>query len=341
QRIWWRHLNNHQQLHIITFRNNDQLIGIAPFYLEKSTLFYRFVFLTLKFIGCTGSGCANEINWTKPDAPYYLDVIVDPNYEDKIAEILLLYFEKAGDQFNQVDFDEVPDESFLMRKVVPRLAEKKWSFEMSQKNFNPRIKLPDSIEGLMLKSSATYDERNTQKSDSTELVIENAKTQDDVDLTFENLVLLQQTYWKQQPHCEMITEQKYTHYLKEVMDTFFRKGWIKINTARSYNNCIAVDLSFIYNSRVYDFLRVLDNELTLSRYDAGKSLTYNLLVEAINFKSKVIDLQSGDEYKAFIADDHYATWQINIPHTKERKGMKYKLYKLLYLSKKKLRNQNV
>jgi CelD/BcsL family acetyltransferase involved in cellulose biosynthesis len=264
----------------------------------------------------------------------YLDVIASPEFEDQIAEILLLYLEKAGDQFNQVDFDEIPDDSFMIRKVVPELKRRDWSFARIKKEMCPQIKLPDSMEQYLseLSSKIRYELRYSKRAETEKKVfsVKDAATRKETREAFDHFVRIHQNRWNREGLPGAFADGVYTGFMKEVTEVFFLKGWMRIKTVETENECLAVDYAFVYNNRVYDYQKAFDSTSPLSKYGPGKTLMYNLIEQSIEEGRTVLDLLRGEEkYKMKIANDFRYNWKIIIPNCDEKRGIKYRLYNFL------------
>ena len=334
QRTWWKHFGGKNRLHIIVFRKNDELIAIVPLYLERISLLYKFSFWKLNFIGSSvpaGNSSGVFVNYSPTD---YLDLIVRPEYEDQVAELFLLYLKESGDQLNQVIFDEVSEESFLMRKVVPAMEKRDWSLKKIRKENCPRINLPETMEGYLLDlSEKSRHELRYSKRAVTEkklFRVESADSLESVRSIFDEFVRLHQKRWNSQGLPGIFADKKFTEFLRDVTEVIFERGWLRLKIAKTDDQSLAVDYAFTFNKRLYDYQKAFDFESPLSsKYGPGKTLFYYLMEEAIHEGSKVFDLLRGDErYKMRIANDSRYNWKIVIPDPDQNKGSKYRWFNI-------------
>ncbi len=331
QRCWWKYFGHNHRLHIIVFRKQGDLVGIAPFYVEKTPLMFKFSYWRLRFIGSTvptASSVGTFIDYSPTD---YLDLIVSPGYEDQIVDIFFLYLEKAGDHFNQVDFDEVSDDSFIVRKIVPRLEQVKWSYKKERRETCPKINLPGSMEEYLfeLPGKVRYELRYAMRAVTEKGLynIEDAHSIDQVREIFNDFVELHQTRWNRQGMPGIFADPNFKNFLSEVTEAFHDKGWLKLKKACAGNRTLAIDYAVVFNNRVYDYQKALDDTSPLSKYGPGKTLFYDLMCEAIEGGCEVFDLLRGDEkYKMRIANDTCQNWLITIPNPDFKKGIKYRWY---------------
>lgn len=339
QRLWWKHFGGKNRLHIIVFRKKEELIAIAPLYLERVSLLYKFSFWKLNFIGSSvpaGNSTGVFVDYSPTD---YLDLIVRPEYEDHIAELFLLYLEKAGDQFNQVNFDEVSEESFLIRKVVPAMEKRNWSLKKIRQENCPRINLPDSMEEYLLELSGKvrYELRYSKRAVTEKELfrVETPESLESARRMFDEFVRLHQMRWNSQGLPGIFADQNYLEFLSDVTDAVFKRGWLRMKIVKTTDDqSLAVDYAFMFNNRLYDYQKAFDVESPLSsKYGPGKTLFYYLMEEAIYEGCTVFDLLRGDEkYKMRIANDSGYNWKIVIPDPDRKKGIKYRwfyIYSLL------------
>lgn len=331
QRLWWKHFGSNLRLHIILFKKNDRLIAIGPFYVEKTPLMFKFSYWRLRFLGCTvptGTSVGTFVNYSPSD---YLDIIVNPEYEDPVTRMFLLYLEKTGDLFNQVDFDEVSEDSFLIRKVLPAMKKKRWSLKTTRRENCPRINLPATMDDYLsdLKSKVRYELRYSKRAvaEKNLFSVKSASTLQEVRNSFSEFVELHQKRWNSQGMPGIFADQQFEDFLNDVTESFFNKGWLKIKTARTEDQVLAVDYAFRFNNRLYDYQKAFDDSSPLSKYGPGKTIFYDLMEESIEEGCTVFDLMRGDEmYKMRIANDVKSNWNVTIPNPDYKRGIKYRCY---------------
>jgi CelD/BcsL family acetyltransferase involved in cellulose biosynthesis len=331
QRLWWKHFGKKHQLHIITFRSNNDLVGIAPFYQEKTSLLFKFSYWRLRFIGCCVPVSEKSGTFLDYSPTDYLDIIAAPEYEDQIAGIFLLYLEKTGDHFNQVDFDEVSEDSFLMRKVVPAMADHGWSFKQIRMENCPRINLPETMDDYMLDlSGKTRYELRYSKRAVTEkglFRVESVDAFEQVQPAFDEFVNLHQKIWNRLGLPGAFATPHYKNFLDDVTQIFYDRGWLRIKLAKKDEQCLAVDYAVMFNNRLYDYQKAFDDDSDLSKYGPGKTLFCELLDESIREKCTVFDMLRGNEkYKMRFANDSKWNWKVTIPNPEQKKGLKYRWY---------------
>jgi CelD/BcsL family acetyltransferase involved in cellulose biosynthesis len=336
QRLWWKHFGEGHQLYIITFRKYNELVGIVPCFLERTPILFNWCYWKMRFIG--SSVPANKIAGTFNDySPTdYLDIIAAPEHEDQIADYFLNCLAEAVEQFYQFNFDEVPEDGILMRKVLPELKKRNWYFQLIRKETCPRINLPKSMDDYLLGLSgkARYELRYSKRAVSEKKLfrVENVETEEDLHRAFNDFVRLHQERWNRQGLPGAFIDQRIVDYLKEVTETFFKQGWMRLKTARLHGQCLAVDYAFKFNNRIYDYQKAFDETSPMAKYGPGKTLLYDLVNEAIEEGCTVFDLLRGSEnYKMRIANDSRCNWNVIISNPNANAGIRHKWYAFLSL----------
>src|SRR2546426_7721357 len=79
---------------------DDQLVGIAPFFIWPSP--------NARTLLLIGTGISD-----------YLDVLVDPEWKDVAANAIFSWLASEGDRWDVCDFQELRDNSLLLRAAAP------------------------------------------------------------------------------------------------------------------------------------------------------------------------------------------------------------------------------
>jgi len=129
-------LNADRQLFILTFYENDLLIGVAPFYIQKRK-FGTFFVRELRFLGTPESGSD------------YLDVMTQNGREKEIASTLYDYLHGVGRScWDQLILSDMRADSLFLLHFMNRLREEGRYSELKRSAFCPRMRLPDTDEEL-------------------------------------------------------------------------------------------------------------------------------------------------------------------------------------------------
>ncbi len=137
---------NHQfsdpgsELYILIFKSLHRVVGIAPFVLEKTPLFFTTPFNRLQLAGGV------ELNGIHRCDTVRIDLAVEPGFESKVSELMILYLEKAGQWLHQIDFTGISEQGFLMQRILPEIKKRGWSFKIRPDLHEPdlwNLSMPD------------------------------------------------------------------------------------------------------------------------------------------------------------------------------------------------------
>lgn len=334
QYIWWHHFGGDNQLNILAFWKEEKLIGVAPFFLDEHALFEGQKFRKLKFIGCSipdGETVGTFADYSPTD---YLDIITHPQYTREVTEALVNYWEQTWDQFDQIDLDEVCEDSIIYEYLVPKIEQRGWTCEKKRGEVCPYITYPDTMTEYLssLDRKARYELRYSKRAvtDKDLFTVYEAKNEEEIEKAFSDLVTLHQDRWNRQGMPGAFADQRYTQFLKDIALIFNQRGWLRLTTAIDKEDaCIAVDYAFAFKNRTYDYQKAFDYDSPLAKYSPGRALMYFLMEETIENDRSVFELlRGGERYKFRVANDSKYNWKITIPRPEKQKSLKYRLYKM-------------
>lgn len=337
QYIWWHHFGDDRPLNILAFRKEGELVGLAPFFLDDTSLWGEQTFLKLRFIGCSipgGEAIGTFADYSPTD---YLDVIAHSEYKDEVARALLNYLEQTWNQFDQIDFDEIPEDGIIHEHLIPKMKERGWSFKKKRKEVCPYITYPDSMEDYLLDldRKARYELRYSKRAVTEKELfsVYEAKNDEEIEKVFADFVALHQERWNKQGMPGAFADQRYARFLKDIARVFNQRGWLRLTTAiDNDDSCIAVDFAFAFKNCTYDYQKAFDYDSPLAKYSPGRALMYFLMEEAIENDRSVFELlRGGEKYKFRVANDSKYNWKITIPSPSKKKGLKYRIYEMYTL----------
>lgn len=336
-RIWWKYFAGaNQQLHIVCFYHEDQLVGIAPLFLDTFKAAGIPLYRSLRFIGSTVH---------QPDGedllgllPYsdYLDFIIHPNYEEAVLERFLNYLGQE-ENFDEVILDEIPEKSAVWGHMISRLEKKGYPFSIKESSGCPIIKLDCSWDEHLssLSKSSRYRTRRyvkkATKPDYKIFEVDQAKSIPEVHEAYDRMVQLHQKRWKELGFPGTFGEQRMYDFFKEISEVFFEKEWAEIkhiSALEEGDKKIAIDLVFKYKDRTYLVHRALDTATSTLEESPGNVLLYMSVKETADEGKKEFDLLRGTEsYKFRSANGVLTNHTITIknPHKNESlssKGVK-------------------
>ena len=274
-------LGENRKLHVITFHRKEQLIGIAPFYIEtfKAGLF---TIRELRFLGTPEAGSD------------YLDVIAQKGIEKQVANALFDFLTGPGSSdWDQMALGEMPANSLFLLYFRDRIEKEGKYFEIKTSSYCPFASLDSTIEQYFAQVSTKRLQKIRQK---TKMLNREGKVSHE---TFSN--------------------QTSDHVIADFFKFYEEKaGWSsnhvrpiieKINKFQNNNLNIQVDFLKVddqlvsgiiflrYNNTLFQFLMFTDRNF-LPNASVGILLILRCLENAINQGIKILDFLKGiEDYK--------------------------------------------
>jgi CelD/BcsL family acetyltransferase involved in cellulose biosynthesis len=334
-RLWWKYFGRQGELNILAFRHKGKLVGVAPLYLETKSLLGIYSHRHLKFIGsCVPEGGTRGAfsNYSPSD---YLDFIVDDAFSDKVAESLVAYLKHNDQYIDQISFKELPEDGFMMKKVVPDLKNGNGIVVTEKSEVCPNTALPDSMKQYLSdrKRSTRYNLRSARRAVTEKQLFRIADVQslDEFDRAFDKLVKLHQERWNSMGYPGAFADARFERFIREVSKEFLKRNRVRMKVALDDNdNYVALNLAYSYNSRVYDSHKAFDISSELAQHSPGTALIYFLIEDAIEEGNEVFDMMRGGErYKMRLADSAPQNWNVKILKAQDGQEFKKYLYKLV------------
>jgi len=316
QRIWWKYFGENSEshfLHIILFRQNDHLIGIAPFFVDLYKYFGKPLYRCLRLIGSKIMQDADKMSTGWLTHSDYLDLIIKPGYEDVVYQGLRDYFLQY-EVLDDIIMEEIDGRSSLLSNFVVLLNEINdfWKVEIENSSVCPIVELNGDWDQFLkgLSSNMRYQVRRFIKraSDGNKKKIFDIyqfDKEEEIGPAYEKLVHFHQNRWNDRGRPGAFNEQRMYQFYKEITSTFHKKGWLqfqKVTVPEQKNQCVAIDLMFRYNKTVYLIHRGFDDSSSYAEYGPGNSLLYTVIKEAADDGFKCYDFLRGDEsYKFRVA----------------------------------------
>ena len=128
-------LDEYRSLFILAFFDKDQLVGIAPFYIQKKKI-GPFRLREIRFLGSPEAGSD------------YLSVFARKGREQKVANALYDYLTMGEGKkvWHQLNLHEIPANSLFLLHFMARIESRGKFVEVSLNSYCPRMKLPKTEE---------------------------------------------------------------------------------------------------------------------------------------------------------------------------------------------------
>jgi len=298
-RVWWKYFGSGKELHIIVFRNDARLIGIAPMFIDNFSIMGKNICRCLRFIGSKVMQPKGGVFSAELAFSDYLSLIIRPGFEKVVTRTFHNYIIKHSHLFEEVLFEEVPEDSSLLRHFSTGEKSIGWGVTVDNASVCPLINLPKSWDEFLadLSSNARYQIRRFVRSITEKGIFEihTANTTEEVKEAFGNLVVFHQDRWNNLGQPGIFMDERVLNFFKEVTLKLHKRDWLLMKTIKVDNKCVAVDLLYDFKGTIYMVQRGFDDNSEYKSDSPGSVLLYYVIKEAIENGHKVYDFLRGEE----------------------------------------------
>ena len=245
QYYWWKYYAGTGDLFLITCLKNDQICGIAPFYIDHKKRFRILDNRVLRFVG-TGRD-------TSPD---YLDIIASSDDYAECSTAVIDFIFAQGETWDTFDCQDMVDTSLFQQKLTQSMAN------------NPNLLVKQRHSQIMYQDlPATWDEYRNSLSSKRRRKINRqrnnfkkvgnlefgyCKSPEEFDEVFDQLVLLHTERWEDKSSTSFQTDE-YLNFLRDVIHQLDKIGSAQLTYLRLDGEYTAVDYWYIWNDTMFFF----------------------------------------------------------------------------------------
>lgn len=303
QYSWWDIFGSNNELYIVTYSLEDQLIAILPFFIHKKRYSkFRFV-KSLQLIGSHITTVDGGLLPVDKAFAGYLDIIVHPDHFDLISQQLPVLFEELIQTVDQINLDEIPEHSLLMHSLPSLRGSDKWILNKTEASVCSQCLIGSDWDRYLSTLS-----RSTRKNirrglrniyDDEVFDIKEAETEKDFDRIFDVLVRLHQNRWQQQDLPGIFADKRMEDFFRSTALNLFKSGWASIHWAEKNQQIFAVELSYHFNHTIYTVQTGYDTNSEYTRYSPSNLIIYHMMKTGIDNGYLVFDWLRGTEsYKS-------------------------------------------
>ena len=305
QFLWWKHFvrTTGVKLFVLVFREKEFAVAIAPFILERHKLGGFRPFKIIKFMGSgLGFSGSSSLALDAYGPSDYADLIIRPGFKSSVGTELLSFLKSHSDEWDQLNLQNIPQTGHFYRVVMPFL---RTEFQITEQAADvcPKIILPDTVDGYL--STLTHRvRRKLRYSQKVFLNSPDCKLEriegGELSAFMQMLERLHQSRWNSTALPGLFADRRFTSMQIEFADVLNRKGklWFKIISQRG--RPIAARLAFKHNRKFYDYLSGFERSYEgPSTASPEYALLYDMISEAIESGTEVVDMLRGDEEYKF------------------------------------------
>ena len=324
---WWKHFGRHKNrsLFIVTVYDDQKLVAIFPLFKGNTKVVGITLQKRMQLIGSGGN--SNEQLGFSDDYGIsdFLDVIVDPEYSTRIADLFVKLLASPEFADHQITFHQVRDDSYVMKNIYPLLKISERGVRAEHTDTCPYIKLDQNgnLQNFIKKSKSNARRRfrQTLRARGVEnlYIVEEPNGMADVEQMIEKLIQLHQDRWNDIGFPGAFQDERFRKFFKEISFSAYRDNRLWIKQAVDENGISAVRMLLMYNGRYYDYMSGYDDDSPSAKRRPGIGLLLELVENSFEQPIDRIELLRGDEgYKHDFTSLSLNNWKITIPEIRNR-----------------------
>lgn len=288
---WWRHYGEGHELVVVLVRDGDQLVGLAPLYVERAGDGpQRGV---MKFLG-TGEVCSEYLSFVLRHGR-------EPEGMQSILEFLLA---SSGIGWRQLRLNHLLADGPAAPLIESYLRTTGRPFRVKHGHKSWLIELAGSWDEFLQQVSRSRRERLRRMRRDIErsgLQFGEVSREEEIGSAWAELKRLHQARWVQVGKQGCFASPRFAAFHEELLRPLWQRGMLSLNLLRHDGRAVAASYSLRHRGRVYFYQAGVDPEQM--RFRPGHALRLCELIRAMERGDRVFDFLSGDEeYKA-----HWAT----------------------------------
>ncbi|MFV1965963.1 MAG: GNAT family N-acetyltransferase [Pirellulaceae bacterium] len=293
-RSWWRTYSSHRELFVLTVRDErGQLVGIAPWYTEKSGAQGRI----LAFLG-SGEVCSD-----------YLTVLSTKEHETVVAQAVADWLSAAAhavdgtseNRWDLLELEGVLAEDSVVRSLLDHMADGGCAVHRREEDRCWRIILPDSLQGFLARLSKSRAKQARRLLDELEhnkgLVFQKAGCEQDPERGLDILIDLHQRRRQSlgQPGC--FACKQFTEFVRDSARRLHAAGELELCWLELNGHPVAIDLNVVTDEAIYAYQSGIEPDAL--DCSPGHLLFMAVIRDAIASNRRIYDFLRGDEaYKS-------------------------------------------
>lgn len=307
QYSWWNMFGSNNDLHIITYWLENELVAVLPFFIQNKKL-SRFRFIrSIQLIGSHITTAKGGILPVNKAFGGYLDIIVHPDHVPAIQTEILKLMKEMNLWVDQIVLDEVPQHSLLVHCFSELNEQKTWSFKQTNASSCSHC-LIDSDWDLYLSTLSRSTRKNIRRGlrsvyDDQIFEIKEAKDTGEFEYIFDELVRLHQDRWH---HCNqpgIFADPRLKEFYRSTSLQLFKIGSASLSWAEKDGKVLAVELTYKFNNTIYAVQNGYDDTSEYRKYSPSNLIIYHIMKTGIEQGYLVFDWLRGTEsYKSSTAN---------------------------------------
>lgn len=277
---WWSAYHP-GELWVIDIRDEqDQLIGLAPWFIENNPVHGRVV----RSIGCV-------------DVTDYLDIILDAQYVDSLLDCLAAYVAQNTDKFDVIDLCNLPETSPVYQRFPDMVSRHGFSVTTKQQEVCPVISLDTDWKGYIesLDKKQRHElRRKLRRAEGADEKVDWYIVGEQHDLNAEAERFLHLMASSHPEKASFLQDAQNLDFFKKIVPIIYQNSWLQMSFLTINGQAAATYLNFVYNDQVLVYNSGLLPDQFGHLSPGIVLLAYNIR-HAIESGHKVFDFLRGNE----------------------------------------------
>ncbi len=283
---WWDNFGMKNQLMILLVKDNEEVVGIAPFYIGNEKKWQIFNRKIVRFIG---DGISD-----------YAGIIAVENREKQVISAVLDYFEKNKHRWCEIVLMELKEDSSLIKYLDGNDRQYKWSNTVEVCSRCPFIEVKNSWEeyysgiSKKIRKELKWLENKLARTAGYELMINKHKVSPEL---LDEIFSINKARLKEKNKSGWYENEEYYRFISQILNVHENNSNISISIIKIDGKIAAYAIGYIYDNKFNYWNVSIRSEY--KGFSPGKVLLYHLIRE-MHLKRIVaeIDLLRGqEEYK--------------------------------------------
>jgi CelD/BcsL family acetyltransferase involved in cellulose biosynthesis len=269
-RAWWKHFGGGQSLRILTARDDNRLVGIAPLFIDVEHFPFRV--RAIRFLG--GTEVCSE----------YLGLLIERSAEERVVPAFFDFLlGDMGREWDVIRWTDIPADSRQLAVVEDDLAAR-GAFNIRAVGVsNWVVQLPNSWEEFVKGHSSSRRtkirriRREFSKRENVE--IEFAETASQFDRCWDELRTLHNRHWAAAGQSGCFADPRFNAFHTELAREYLNRGMLVLASLRLDGNALAACYGIRQGDTVYEYQR--GHDPSQLRLRPGHALHFAMLERAI------------------------------------------------------------
>lgn len=340
QYLWWKHFAASAACRplVVLFIANNQLIGLAPFFVQTYSMTGINTFKQLKLIGSGLQTRKTKVLSLEREGPGdYLDIIARRGYEEIVGKSVAHFLKTRQSHWDEADFQNLPEDGILMRHVMAHLEAPGLDVVVEPSDVCPKIDLPKKLDDYLSRvdQRTRRSLRRSQRTylESDEFRLEDYDSDKNIRSSMRELISLHQEHWHSSGYPGLFADKRFESMQIDLAEIFGQKKRLWFSILRHEGKPIAARLCFVFNGCVSDYLSGIERRRkdggTTGHSGAGIALMISAIGRAIDSGYHTLDLLRGDEsYKMGLASSAPHNYRVGIRPAVRQNRLRYAGYRL-------------